>query len=41
MKLHELTEADLALIRKFGQIMVLKLDGYVKHFYSWLRNTPV
>ncbi|WP_373454136.1 hypothetical protein [Vibrio vulnificus] len=27
-------------MRKFGQIMVPKLDGYVKHFYDWLRNTP-
>ncbi|MDS1863121.1 protoglobin domain-containing protein [Vibrio vulnificus] len=40
LKLHDLTEADLALIRKFGQIMVPKLDEYVKHFYDWLRNTP-
>ncbi len=41
LKLHYLTEADLALIRKFGQIMMPKLDEYVKHFYDWLRNPPV
>ncbi|MGD8110015.1 protoglobin domain-containing protein [Vibrio sp. TRT 17S01] len=40
LKLHDLTEADLALIRKFGQIIVPKLDEYVKHFYDWLEQTP-
>ncbi|KYN85113.1 anti-anti-sigma factor [Vibrio cidicii] len=40
LKLHDLTEADLALIRKFGQLMVPKLDEYVKHFYSWLKHSP-
>nr|WP_277914920.1 protoglobin domain-containing protein [Vibrio vulnificus] len=40
MKFHELTKTGLVLIRKFGQIMVPKLDEYVKHFYDWLRNTP-
>ncbi|WP_159651379.1 protoglobin domain-containing protein [Vibrio atypicus] len=40
LKLHDLTEADLALIRKFGDMMVPKLDEYVRHFYEWLENQP-
>ncbi|MFB2862062.1 protoglobin domain-containing protein [Aeromonas sp. MdU4] len=40
MALHELTESDLALIRKFGQTILPKLNEYVTHFYGWLRSTP-
>ncbi|MGF1753786.1 protoglobin domain-containing protein [Vibrio makurazakiensis] len=40
LKLHDLTETDLALIRKFGQIMIPRLDEYVKHFYDWLDQMP-
>lgn len=32
LALHDLTEADLALIRKFGQIIQPKLKEYVTHF---------
>ncbi|MBD1556768.1 STAS domain-containing protein [Vibrio sp. S9_S30] len=38
MALHDLTETDLALIRKFGKIMIPKLDEYVRHFYVWLET---
>lgn len=38
LKLHDLNEADLALIRKFGDMMVPKLDDYVRHFYDWLEK---
>ncbi|WCP69809.1 protoglobin domain-containing protein [Vibrio tubiashii] len=40
LKLHDLTEADLALIRKFGDLMLPKLHEYVGHFYDWLENQP-
>jgi rsbT co-antagonist protein RsbR len=40
LKLHDLNEADLALIRKFGDMMVPKLDEYVRHFYEWLERQP-
>ncbi|WP_333002355.1 protoglobin domain-containing protein [Vibrio coralliilyticus] len=40
LKLHDLNEADLALIRKFGSMMVPKLDDYVRHFYDWLDKQP-
>ncbi|MDP2574675.1 protoglobin domain-containing protein [Vibrio penaeicida] len=40
MALHDLTETDLALIRKFGKLMVPKLDEYVRHFYVWLESLP-
>ncbi|EEX93745.1 rsbR, positive regulator of sigma-B [Vibrio orientalis CIP 102891 = ATCC 33934] len=40
LKLHDLNEADLALIRKFGDMMVPKLDDYVRHFYNWLEQQP-
>lgn len=40
LKLHDLNEADLALIRKFGDMMVPKLDEYVRHFYIWLEQQP-
>lgn len=40
LKLHDLNEADLALIRKFGDMMVPKLDDYVRHFYDWLEKQP-
>ncbi|EEY36649.1 anti-anti-sigma regulatory factor [Vibrio mimicus MB451] len=39
LALHDLTEADLALIRKFGQIIQPKLKEYVTHFYGWLQTT--
>ncbi|BCL69888.1 putative Globin domain fused with STAS (Sulphate Transporter and Anti-Sigma factor antagonist) domain protein [Vibrio nigripulchritudo MADA3029] len=40
MELHDLTETDLALIRKFGKIMTPKMDEYVRHFYTWLETLP-
>jgi len=40
LQLHDLTEADLALIRKFGQLVTPKLDQYVEHFYLWMENIP-
>ena len=40
LKLHDLTEADLALIRKFGDLMLPKLHEYVGHFDAWLENQP-
>lgn len=40
MALHDLTESDLALIRKFGQTILPKLNEFVTHFYGWLRTTP-
>lgn len=40
MALHELTESDLALIRKFGQTILPKIHEFTTHFYGWLRTTP-
>jgi len=40
LKLHDLSEADLALIRKFGDLMLPKLQEYVRHFYAWLETQP-
>lgn len=40
LHLHDLTEEDLALIRRFGEKMVPKLDQFVQEFYLWLDKLP-
>ncbi|MDW6001938.1 protoglobin domain-containing protein [Vibrio mangrovi] len=40
LQLHDLSESDLLIIRKFGQIMIPKLSEYVKYFYEWLEQLP-
>ncbi|SHF25567.1 protoglobin domain-containing protein [Vibrio gazogenes] len=40
LRLHDVTDEDLDLIRQFGQMMIPKLGEYVKCFYIWLEKLP-
>ncbi len=40
LRLHEINDADLELVRKFGTLMVPKLEQYIDHFYNWLEKLP-
>ena len=40
LRLHELSETDLALVRKFGALVRPKMQAYVDNFYPWIRELP-
>jgi len=35
-----ITDADLVLVRKFGEKVIPDLEGFVEEFYKWLRPQP-
>ncbi|PCI80781.1 MAG: anti-anti-sigma factor [SAR86 cluster bacterium] len=37
---YEITEKDISNIKKYGKIIVKRLDEYVVHFYEWMKNQP-
>jgi len=40
LELHDITTADLELIRRFGEKLVPRLDEYVELFYDWMKGLP-
>ena len=40
LKMHDLDESDLVMVRKFGAIMIPKLEDYAVLFYEWIADLP-
>lgn len=40
LELYQVSDADLEHVRRFGELIVPRLDGYVSEFYSWLETQP-
>lgn len=40
VELYQIKETDLEHIRRFGDVIVPRLDSYVSEFYSWLETQP-
>lgn len=40
LELYQISDSDLEHIRRFGDLIVSRMDGYVSEFYGWLETQP-
>ncbi|NHQ85555.1 STAS domain-containing protein [Iodobacter sp. HSC-16F04] len=40
MRLHDIDEVDLEVVRKYGALVVPRMGEYITHFYEWMRELP-
>lgn len=40
LRLHEISDADLASIKAYGKIIIPRLPEYLSKFYNWLEKRP-
>jgi rsbT co-antagonist protein RsbR len=40
MRLHDIDEVDLEVVRKYGALVMPRMSEYITHFYEWMRELP-